>query len=437
MRSPLNGVRSLDVPWIMDIHNGISNPLFTYTGGQAIVPDENGILRRTPAGYPAVEGGAWSGTNWLPPTAGTTRSISTRKGLRTIQTSEAFEGMLVEPAMTNKCTCVKANPTNTTNIIKGGDAAATLTVVNDIDALTAAGLHKICLGNVYKLDNSAGTTIASGTIIGPTVNTNAHSISIYARASAGSGSIKLNTEIAVEFSNSSYERLKADNITPTSSRQMWVMANAGATVYFILPQLEESPFCTSIIAPAADTAASQTRAASVVSANTSGVFPSTGQDFAIFMRVVPDINSPVSSITKLFGVYTNATNFIQIYSSVAGGIKLSKLLASVGSDAGVSSTMIADTPTEILCVQSAMGMSLKFRTFSVTWSAWSAWSNNITANAKIAAPITTGYQIGALGSTGQYPANYPRTAIISMPPKATLAEYQAWIEEELTRRGLI
>jgi hypothetical protein len=44
----------------MDIHNGISNPLFTYAGGQAIVPDENGILRRTPAGYPAVEGGRFA-----------------------------------------------------------------------------------------------------------------------------------------------------------------------------------------------------------------------------------------------------------------------------------------------------------------------------------------------------------------------------------------
>jgi len=231
-------------PYISDIHNGISNPNFTYTGGPTIVPDENGILRRTPAGYPAVEGGRWAATlaegallgpelitneadrtfssdtgfwikqtwtisggtannngasgvinkgistvgsmylisfevislisgtikphiggvdgpevsttglvtyeanasvsiysgvrsllfsgsidnisvreiipQWLPPTAGTTRSISTRKGLRTIQTADTFEGMLVEPAMTNKCTCRKSNPTDTTGVTGAG-----------------------------------------------------------------------------------------------------------------------------------------------------------------------------------------------------------------------------------------------------------------------------------------------------------------------------
>ena len=57
-RSPLSGGTTRK--WIMDIHNGISNPLFTYTGGQSLVPDENGILRRTPAGYPAVEGGRFA-----------------------------------------------------------------------------------------------------------------------------------------------------------------------------------------------------------------------------------------------------------------------------------------------------------------------------------------------------------------------------------------
>lgn len=47
-------------PYISDIHNGISNPLFTNAATGTIVPDENGILRRTPAGYPAVEGGRFA-----------------------------------------------------------------------------------------------------------------------------------------------------------------------------------------------------------------------------------------------------------------------------------------------------------------------------------------------------------------------------------------
>ena len=45
---------------ISTIHNGIYDPDFTYADTFTIVPDENGILRRTPAGYPAVEGGKFA-----------------------------------------------------------------------------------------------------------------------------------------------------------------------------------------------------------------------------------------------------------------------------------------------------------------------------------------------------------------------------------------
>jgi hypothetical protein len=342
--------------------------------------------------------------------------------------------MLVEPAMTNKLTCMKSNPTSTTNITQIGDAAAVLSVVNDIDALTAAGLHKICLGNVYKLDNSAGTTIASGVIVGPTVNTNAHSISVHARASAGSGSIKLNADLAVEFSNSSYERLKADNITPTSSRQMWVTANAGAVIYFILPQLEESPFCTSIIAPAADTAASQTRAASVVSASTSGVFPSTGQDFAVFLERV---TTAAGQTATLLSTRVDADNLFYV---AATATMVGAVLRKTATDNAASAfyTHAAATKFQTIAIKTAMGMAVKCREYSGgVWGAWTAWGVLETAGAKATSPIGTTYQIGAANSLNQFTGNYPETAIIAMPPKATLAEYQAWIEAELTLRGLI
>jgi hypothetical protein len=85
-----------------------------------------------------------------------------------------------------------------------------------------------------------------------------------------------------------------------------------------------------------------------------------------------------------------------------------------------------------------MGISVKCRAYSGgVWGAWTVWGDNETAGAKAASPVGTTYQIGALNSINQFAANDPLTAIIKLPPKATLAEYQAWIEAELTLRGLI
>jgi len=243
--------------YIQDIHNGIYNPNFTYTGGQSLVRDENGILRYTPPGVPAIEGGryidtvadgaelgpelvvneadrtfssdtlfwvkfaGWSISNgvlevntavqsytyktlsslslghrylisyqvvsvvsgsvavglgadllhqsgvvrstagtysdelvlvkynkdmgfrsvgsfvgsvdnysireviphWERPTGSTYISIPTRKGVRQVQTDPEFLGQLIEPAMTNKLTIVKANPTAVTGIVVAGGAA--------------------------------------------------------------------------------------------------------------------------------------------------------------------------------------------------------------------------------------------------------------------------------------------------------------------------
>ena len=423
-------------PYISDIHNGIYNPNFTYTGGQAIVPDENGILRRTPAGYPAVEGGAWSGTNWLPPTAGITRSISTRKGLRTIQTADTFKGMLVEPAMTNKCTCRKSNPTDITGLVKNGDAASVLSVVNDAAALTAAGLSDICTsGMVYKLDNSAGVGTAYVNSLATVGNTNPHSFSGYFRGGTGRLFDTVSGDgIALITASANYVRYKL-TLTPGLATRAWaVLADAGAIVYFILPQLEENPFCTSIIAPAADTAASQTRAASVVSASTSGVFPmvsaTAAQDFAIFMRVVPKgINA-----RGIFSSYLNATNYLSISSDAGGNMISRKLTAGVNDQIITPAVFSEDVVSQIIFVLTKSGISVKYKKNS---GAWSSWSILDTETAKLPTVISGTYVIGGRQDIGQFTANYPRTAIIAMPPKATLAEYQTWIDEELTLRGLI
>lgn len=159
-------------------------------------------------------------------------------------TTGVWEGgnVLNEAASTNKCTNFNANPTDLTNVTKGGDAAATLTVVDDSAALAAAGLDQVCSsGKVYKLDNSAGSSDATAQPAGQTGNTNQHTVSAFWRGS-GTGIIRLaGTVLASKPIPSAYERTVAENVTPVDAfRNAFVVASPGAVIYFILNQLEES-----------------------------------------------------------------------------------------------------------------------------------------------------------------------------------------------------
>jgi hypothetical protein len=165
---------------------------------------------------------------------------------------------------TNKCQCVKANPVDTTGLTLSGDAAATLTVVDDSVALAAAGLDRVCTsGMVYKLDNSGGAGNAYSDITGATGNTEQHSLSVRSRAGAGTYDLILsdNSTGGVSATSSIYEYLLSEGVTPpTGGFGLRVRARVGATVYFILPQLEESPVATPVII-GDDTAATASRAA--------------------------------------------------------------------------------------------------------------------------------------------------------------------------------
>lgn len=159
----------------------------------------------------------------------------------------------VKPARTNKCNNYNANPTDLTGLTKTGDAAATLTLVDDTASLTTANLGTICTsGKVYKLDNSAGSTAAIATQgttgSANTGNTNAHSLSAWMR---GTGTARLrltgvnSTTLAL---SSTYTKWKTENVTPSASTDNWsVWASAGAVVYFILNQLEEGATASPII----------------------------------------------------------------------------------------------------------------------------------------------------------------------------------------------
>ena len=78
-----------------------------------------------------------------------------------------FEILRVQGQATNKAISDLA-PTTTAKLSKFGDAAASISVVGKTAEISAAGLQEICTaGNVYCLDNSAGTGPAYAYFDGP------------------------------------------------------------------------------------------------------------------------------------------------------------------------------------------------------------------------------------------------------------------------------
>lgn len=145
----------------------------------------------------------------------------------------------------NKCRNFNANPTDLTGVSKAGDAAATLTVVEDSAELAAAGLGGICTsGMAFKLDNSAGSANAQAYVTGNSGNTNPHTMSVYMR-STGSARMVLSSSGGTGWTNSAVYTQRSATVTPAnSSQQLVIEAAAGKIVWFILNQLEEATFAS-------------------------------------------------------------------------------------------------------------------------------------------------------------------------------------------------
>lgn len=159
-------------------------------------------------------------------------------------------GLFIEGAITNKSTNYNANPTATTGFTTSGDAAGVLSVVDDSAALAAAGLDQICTsGKVYKADNAAGSGSFTVTFPGNVGNTNKHSVSLYVR-SEGTGQVcrlYLGQDM-LAINEGPWTRHRLENQTPDgTTRKITLLVDAHETVYFILNQLEENTFASSVI----------------------------------------------------------------------------------------------------------------------------------------------------------------------------------------------
>lgn len=221
------------------------------------------------------------------------------------------------PAYTNKCTCRKANPTDLTNVTKSGDAASVLSVVDDSAAIAAgvtSGLGELqaCTsGMVYKLDNSVGSTNAYCTVGGAYTTLNYHTHSIVARASAGVGRLMDSGFVGgVDFSNSLYALIQTGH-TPTSTvKSLMVQAGAGAIVYFILPQLVQSPYLLPTISDGNAAAVSVVSTVGTITGNGVSV-PLTGSDAADALKDCfegPNGNDAVGTVAVLMRIGTKGFN---------------------------------------------------------------------------------------------------------------------------------
>lgn len=161
---------------------------------------------------------------------------------------------LHEPQRTNKLTVHNAAPDGVTGMTRYGDPAAVLTVADDPAALAAAGLDQVCAaGRAWRLDNSAGAAAASCQVPGAVGNQNPHVLSAWVRGGCGRlmlGSGGVDGEIAFGAA-SGYRRVVSAPLAPSSTgRVMYLEADPGQVVWFILPQLEEGASVTSPIVTA-------------------------------------------------------------------------------------------------------------------------------------------------------------------------------------------
>lgn len=159
------------------------------------------------------------------------------------------QGILMEPQATNK-TQRGYNWSEAVGVqtITGWGGANTTTIVDDTAKIASAGLDIIVTdGKAMKLDHGGG---GFTTITGLTGNTNAHSMSVYAR---GTGTIRAafsggGGQGAFATLTNDYQRFTFDNLTPTISGNMQLdLGTSGDIAYVLFPQMEENILSTSAI----------------------------------------------------------------------------------------------------------------------------------------------------------------------------------------------
>jgi len=404
---------------ITDMFNGFNRVTGdSYTGGPTVIADNTGTLITPPVNRMGIEGARFTDSVWYPTASNgsqlwTAQQLRTRKG-SVAKYASTFKGWLNEPARTNKVTCRKHNPIDTTNITTSG--GATVTTELDTTEIAAAGLGQICTsGRVYKAVFD-GTSPGFVLFAGASGNTNIHSSSITARVVGIVGvpvEFGLQTTTRPILTSATYARVKQENIAPSSSStQVIIYKPSGTgTVYFILPQLEEGAFATSAIP--GDTLATVTRPATNYTRPANNTLRSNS--FAIWQRVVPSATGQAT--VDLWSARSDANNLLEIYMN-ATQVRLYKVVG--GSFAGpiATYTHAANTPFEVQAYQHTSGMGIRVKQDG---GSWSAWSETTDATSLLNIVVPSAYQVGAMNNAAHFTGNIPFTSVIQhSDPKGEL-----------------
>ena len=191
-------------------------------------------------------------------------SDQAKQDLGALQTKAYHNGTaFVNPMVNTSATAV---------MTLSGDTSAVLSVVDDTAALTAAGLLGITNGGkVYKL--ITGATAAQVDVAGA-MTAVITSLSVYMAVTSGTGTLSDSAGANASTSTAAtYTKKTVENFTATATRTLRISGAANTTLYFILPQLEASPFATSVN-PSVGSAGD--RIATVLSVSVNGNLPTSG-----------------------------------------------------------------------------------------------------------------------------------------------------------------
>lgn len=288
-----------------------------------------------------------------------------------------------------------------TGLTLSGSVAAVLSIVTDETEIEKAGLANINpTYKVYKLDNSGGSVAATVMVGGTPGNTNAHTYSAIIAEIAGTVQMKNELGTWTVETVGGYARYAKENIAPgTANDRIRIQANAAGVAYFLLPQLEEQPFATSLNPSAGSTS---TRAATVLSYPVAGNL--TSPLWSAKITATPMAASQDGKY--MLGSYYDANNGVGLLMSGANAVARKRIGGS-NNDATKALTLVAGTTKRFGLRGSGAGWSLLIDSVKGTDS----------ANTATPAAGTT-LQIGLDGNSGNGFTGYFRDLYLYNKPLA-------------------
>jgi hypothetical protein len=212
----------------------------------------------------------------------------------------------------------------TTGWAKSGDAAATLTVVDDTDKIRDVGLLPwVTDGKVLKLDNSGGATNAQAQNNGTVGNLNKHSVSAFIRGDAGV--IAIEGSGAIFAASTTYRRVRYENVTPSATSDNFVIdVAAGDVVYFILAQMEEAGWASTPVVNEAS-AATASRLPEELSYELPNNVADPGE-VTVYMRFIAQMDNAAGVERTLFEISNRQGDspWLRLYISSLGAYSVSR-----------------------------------------------------------------------------------------------------------------